>query len=319
MTDPALSIILVSWNTRDLTLACLRSLQAFPPGMPFEVIVVDNRSADGTDAAVRTGHPMARLVQAGANLGFGGGANLGASHARGEYLLFLNTDAEVQSGALDALLAFADERPAAGLWGGRTIYPDGAVNPSNCAALPGLWSHICFALGFNALFSRSRLFNPEQYGDWPRDTPGEVGMIAGCFLLVRAELFKRLGGFDRDFFMYGEDADLCVRARALGARPTFTPSATIVHRTGQSSNPGDMRSYLFGAKIELARRHQRGLGSRLSRHLVVTGVWLRYAAYTAAARIGADRSGQSEVWRSVWRRRHLWRNGAVAGALEPYR
>jgi GT2 family glycosyltransferase len=183
--------------------------------------------------------------------------------------------------------------------------------------LPTLWSVFCNAFAVCHLFPGSTFFNGESFGGWARDTVREVGMISGCFLLIERTLFECLGGFDPAFFMYGEDADLCARARQLGARPLFTPHAAVVHLGRQSDTAGKISSYLMGARIELARRLLPPYQAWLAERLVVVGVALRrliYGALCIAVRDGA-RVEKADAWRFTWNCRHLWRHGPIPEPL----
>ena len=147
----------------------------------------------------------------------------------------LNPDTLVLRGALDKLLAFAKEKPQAGIWGGRTLYADGSLNPFSCWRRLDLWALAMRATGLVSLFRESPIFNAEAYGGWRRDTVRGVDIVTGClFLTSRRADWLRLGGFDPTFVMYGDEADLCRRAQAIGARPMITPEAEIVHYAGAS-------------------------------------------------------------------------------------
>ncbi|WP_066721743.1 glycosyltransferase family 2 protein [Sphingomonas pituitosa] len=310
-----LSILLVCWNQSAATRACLARLCGAPPAAPHEIVVVDNGSADDTAAMILREFPTVRLVEAGANLGFAGGANLAARHARGDTLLFLNNDTLPLDGAIDALLAFAEARPGAGLWGGRTVREDGRVNPTESLAAPSFWGSVCVGLGLSGSFPRSRLLNPEGYGGWARDSVREVGALSGCFLMIRAPFFAALGGFDARYFLYGEDVDLNLRARALGARPCFTPAATIQHSGGASSRPEDMMTYLLSAKVELVRRHLGPVRGRLAAQVYLFGAWLRAHAFAVLGRWHPRFADRRRTWQLVWRRRRHWRNGVISRPL----
>jgi GT2 family glycosyltransferase len=309
---PRLSIIVVSYNTCEITLECLRSVRAETRTTPYELIVVDNASPDGSAEAIAREFPDVTLFARGDNLGFGGANNFAAGQARGEFLLLLNPDTVVLDGAIDRLMAFADERPAAGIWGGRTLFGDRSLNPSSCWRGMSLWGLFARGAGLSTTFPGNPLFNSDAYGGWRRDTVREVDTVSGCFLLIRRDLWERLGGFDPAFFMYGEEADLCLRARQAGARPTFTPDATIIHYGGRSETvPADKLERLMRAKMTLASKHwtpfRRSLAGLLLR--MISGS--RLIGYAAAARL-LGRRGYSEnarVWQQVWDRRGEWLKG----------
>ena len=231
----ALTVIIISYNTRDLTLAALRTLYATTQATAFRTVVLDNASTDGSADAVATTFPQVELLRSDENLGFARANNMVAAAARTEWLLLLNPDTECHAGAVDNLMAFARANPQGGIYGGRTVFPDGSLNIASCWNRITPWSVFCLATGLTAAFPRSTIFDPEAMGGWQRDTVREVDIVVGCFLLIRRDLWTRLGGFDLRYFMYGEEADLCLRARRLGFRPMITPDAEIMHLVGAAS------------------------------------------------------------------------------------
>jgi N-acetylglucosaminyl-diphospho-decaprenol L-rhamnosyltransferase len=309
---PDVSILLVTYRCRDEALACLRSIDETTAGLDVEVVVLDNASGDGTAERVAAEFPAARLIALRENLGFAGGVNRAAEEASGELLLLLNPDMEVHSGAVQALVEFARAHPEHGLVGGRTLDPDGTVNPGSCWGAPSLWSLFCFATLLSTAFKHSRFFDPESLGGWKRDTVREVDIVTGCLLLAPRALWQELGGFDTRFFMYGEDADLSLRARALGYRPAITPDAVVTHEIGVSSaTREDKLILLFRGKATLLRKHWRGLRLRLGLLLLQAGVGLR----ALLAVLGRRTDPRAAAWRQVWRERREW----LAGYPEPSR
>jgi len=299
------SVIVVSYNTRELLRECLLSLQRETDGVSYEVVVVDNASEDGSAAMVPEAFPEISLLALDTNVGFARANNLAAERARGSYLLLLNPDTVVLGGAVQRLVEFARRHPDAGVYGGRTLREDGSVDPSSCWGAPSLWSLTCFAVGLSGLFPRSRLFDPESLGRWERDSVRHVDVVAGCLLLMDGRLWRELGGFDSRFFMYGEDFDLCLRAGRLGYRPTVTPDATIVHLLGASSDSRpDRKQLVLKAKVTLMTKHWSRWRAGLGRALLVFGVSLR-AAGERVWQI-TNRGTTWGLWDEVWRRRAVW-------------
>jgi GT2 family glycosyltransferase len=301
---PLVSIIVVSYNTREMTLECLRSVFA-QTLQPFELIVVDNASSDGSATAIAAEFPHVRLMSEIENHGFAKANNMAASQASGEYLLLLNPDTVVLEGAIDRLLDFARRAPEAGIWGGRTLHADRSLNPTNCWRRMTLWSVASQVAGLSSLFRGSTLFNPEGYGGWSRDSERGVDIVTGCFFLIRREFWKQLGGFDPSYIMYGEEADLCLRARAKGARPMITPEAQIVHYAGASETVrSDKMVRLLRAKVLLIRRHfprwQRPAGLMLFRLWPLSRYWATRAL---------GRRMAAQTWGEIWRRRPEWWHG----------
>ena len=262
-----MSIIVVSFNTRELTMACLKSVLAETRGTTYELIVVDNNSADSSAAAISSEFPTVRLATPGTNVGFAAANNLAAKDARGEFLLLLNPDTVILDHAITRLIAFARQYPEAQIWGGRTLFADRTLNPASCFRRMTPWNQFCASIGLRALFKNSPIFSSELYGGWSRDRVREVDIVSGCFFLIKRSLWDRLGGFDPAYFMYGEEADLCLRARTFGARPVVTPEATIIHyggaseavRARQARAPIDGESDV--GKASLAFRHIGGSAS----------------------------------------------------------
>ncbi len=308
-----LSILIVSYNTRAMTLACLDSL---PVDAGYEIIVVDNASTDGSADAIAA-HPLAPiLIASRENLGFARANNLAASHARGEVLLLLNPDTVVKPGAIGRLAAFAEARPEAGIWGGRTVFADGSLNATSSFGDMTVWSLFCRALGLSALASSSQWLNGETYGRWQRDCEREVDVVTGCFLLIRRELWQRLGGFDPTYFMYGEEVDLCIRARKLGARPRVTPDAEIVHYGGASEKTRAGRAVkVLTAKSTLIRRHWPLPLVRLGLLLLLAWPAGRWLVTEAAAWLSGRRAiiEARDAWREIVARRAEWLPGYTSG------
>lgn len=310
-TPPAgaeLTVIIVSYNTRELTLKCLETLHATTTGVSFHTVVLDNASADGSAEAIAAAYPQVELIASTENLGFARANNLVAAQARTPWLLLLNPDTEVYEGAVETLLTFSKAHPEAGITGGRTYFPDGRLNPLSCQGPITLWSSVTRALGLSSLFRTSAFFNPEAYGDWPRDTVREVDTIVGCFLMAPKPLWDELGGFDLRYFMYGEDSDLCLRARRLGYRPMICPDARIMHLVGASSSLR-VNKMVMVAKSRTSLIHDHWPAWKVP--LGVGAMWLWGALRMAAARSlallpGPAHKARAESWAEIWARRREW-------------
>lgn len=308
--DPSVSIVVVSYNTRRMTLDCLKSIETEARTTPYEVIVFDNASTDGSAEAVATDFPHLRLIASDVNVGFARANNLAAAEARGRYLLLLNPDTVVLDGAVDRLFAFAQARPEARIWGGRTLFGDGTLNATSCFRQMNLWSLACRVSGVSTLAPGSEWLNPEPYGRWDRGAEREVEIVTGCFLLIERSLWDQLGGFDERFVMFAEEADLCHRARALGARPRVTPDVTIIHYGGASEKSHAERMIrLFRAKMTLIEKQWRGPARPLGQALFLLLPWTRKVATAVLAATSGRAAEAHETWRAVWDRRDEWRFG----------
>lgn len=305
--EPELSVIIVNWNTRDMTIACLESLYRETDGTSFEVLLIDNGSHDGSADAIAARFPDVRLLRESANHGFAKANNIAAKLARGRKLLLLNSDTVVLNHAVDTLAAFAARTPQARIWGGRTVYGDGSLNIGSAWGRQTVWSAFCFASGLSLLLSRFSLFDPEAMRGWDRGSERDVDIVSGCFLMIDRSLWEDLGGFDQDFFMYAEEADLCLRAKAQGARPRVTPEATIVHYGGASATSTSQAvRRVLRAKVALARKHMRPLPARLVHLLFLFAAALRRSAYALLSAVTGKGREQAKVWDAVWRDRHTW-------------
>lgn len=299
-----LSVVIVSFNTRDATLECIDSVLMHSPE-ETEIVVVDNGSTDGSVLAIQQRHPSVIVDEAGQNLGFAKGVNRGVAQSAGEYVVLLNPDTIVYEGSFEKLLAFAKEHPAYGVYGGRTLRRDGSVDKSSCWGAPTLWSLACFALGLSTAFKGSRIFDPESLGHWQRDTVREVPIVTGCLLLMRRSQWDAVGGMDEVFFLYGEDAEFSIRAKRFGLRPVVVPDAVILHDVGGSTpNSGKKMSMVMAGKTTMLRRSWSNRRAHLGIAMLKTGVWLR----SALERM----TGRSGTWSAVWARRADWVPGYPA-------
>ncbi len=302
------AIVIVTYNSEGQIRECLESVFGQRKNITQQVIVVDNESRDGTVALIRSEFPDVQLILPGENLGFAKGVNLGAGKADADFVLLLNPDTVILDHAVDVIVEFARAHPSHGLYGGRTLKPDGSLEPSSCWGVPTLWSMALFALGITTLASKNRWLDPESLGSWQRDSVREVGVITGCFLLTPLDIWKQLRGLDERYFMYGEDVDFAMRAKAAGRRPVICPDATLVHEVGQSSDtPVHKMLLLYRGKASLVRTHWKGPARKFGIFLLAAGTALRASAANVIA-LGrkTDTAGR---WQTLWQKRNEWLPG----------
>lgn len=319
-TDPSrprsrsVSVIVVSYETRDLTCEAIASMQRHAGGSVTEFVVLDNASTDGSADAVAERFPEARVIRSEENLGFARGVNEAARHATGEYLLLLNPDTVVQDDVVAQLLDFADRRPDGGLWGGLAVDDDGTPNATSALGAPSPLTYALFGAGLSAAFRRNTVLNPEMLQCRVGDPDREVGVVTGCLLLVRRDTWEALGGFDERYFMYGEDVDLSLRARRAGLHPMISPSIVITHFVGASSRVrADKRLIVLKGKATIAREHFSPLGARVALGALAAGVGLRAAAHSAVARLRPGAGDPS--WATVYRQRGEWLPGYTSAPV----
>ena len=302
--DIEVSIILVTYGAREMTLVCLKSLAAEADSLRSEVIVVDNASPDALGDEIASLYPEFRVLPQIANLGFAAAANLGADHARGRYLLFLNPDTELSGGVLARLPERARRNSGTGLWGVRTYFANGEENPTSCRRRPTLWRLLCSGLGFDTRFARSALFCGMAYTRLGSNGERTVDVICGACLLVERTVWDRLGGFSPAFFMYGEDDDFSLRARQIGQSPWLALDLGIVHHgSGTESEQEKKLCQILAARSLTIRGHFAAPSRHIGRALLLLRPFL-----------GKYFSGPElrPLWRAVWATRRRWLSGRFA-------
>jgi hypothetical protein len=306
---PELTVIMVSYNTRELTLIALETLLANAGDVSMDIVLWDNASSDGSADAVAERFPTeVKLVRSAENLGFAAANNAAAAEARTPWLLLLNPDTETHPRAVENLLTFAKAHPEAGIVGGRTVFPDGSLNIASCWNRMTIWSLFSRAIGLSRAFPNSLLFNPEAIGGWRRDSVRQVDIVVGCLLMISKQVWDELGGFHEKYFMFGEEADLCLRAGKLGYRPMITPDAQIVHHVGASYAESENRIIkVLKGRVTLIRDHWSVLARPFGLGLLLTWAAIRQSVERAKS---TGRAGAAATtWRSVWRRRSEWLAG----------
>lgn len=234
--DLALSLIVLSWNTREITIACLESIINNPPDVPWELIVIDNASSDGSADAIEgalRSNPQVRLVRNRFNLGFTGGNNQGMEMSRGRIVGLLNSDTLIPPNALGELYKYLVEHEDVGVVGPKLTHEDGSPTTS-FGYFPTAWSVFTGAFLPGWMWGTQR----RALGVVPDETlsdPMEVDYVSGAAFFVRREVIDRVGAFDADtFFAYYEETDWCLRIRRAGWKIVFHPNISVVHLEGKS-------------------------------------------------------------------------------------
>jgi hypothetical protein len=270
MDAPDVSVIVVSWRTRELTLACLAALEADAARreVSAETILVDNGSADGTVETVRREHPAVAVIASERNLGFAAGCNLGTARARGRHVLLLNPDAVVAPGTLAALVGFLDAAPRAGAAGCRLVSPSGEAQFS-CGRFLTPFNQFAETLGLARLVRAAAL--RRSYTDRELDADAvEVDWVVGACLAVRRAALDEVGGLDERFFMYSEDEDLCYRLRAADWSVYLLPRVAVTHVGGGSAAQAfdRMRAAARASQTAFIRKHHGAAYAALFRALM---------------------------------------------------
>lgn len=244
-----LSIIIVNWNTKDLLRNCLVSIYRYPPDRDFEVIVVDNASSDGSQIMVEREFPSVRLVKNSNNMGFSKANNQAIMLAKGEYVLLLNSDAEVLQGSIQALVSFLDDHRDVAIVGCRLVNADG-VPEESCGRVPSIVA--VSATKLRRFGIKLRLLDKLASHILPAQTT-EVDWVTGACLMAHRAHLLQVGGFDENIFMYFEDIDLCYRVKKLG-KVVFFPGAEVIHLKGASAT-GASNSIYRESQMYFYKKH----------------------------------------------------------------
>lgn len=244
MRNIDVSIIIVNFNTKNLTVACLNSVIKHTKGVVYEVIVIDNASTDGSFEEIQKiakKHKNIHLVKSSKNLGFGGGNNLGMERARGRYILLLNSDTKLHEDSISKMIEWMDEHNMAGVATCKLTNPDGSTQATG-GSLPSLFKIFSWSLFLDDLPVWSKIFG-SYHPHAPRSIFGsgyynkihQQGWVTGAFMLIRHEAYISVGGFDSKFFMYTEDVEYSFRIRCQGWQIWYVPITSILHIGGASS------------------------------------------------------------------------------------
>lgn len=234
MNAPVLSVVVLSWNTRDLTLRCLQALFAETPRHRREVIVVDNGSTDGSAAAIAAAWPQVTLLRNPDNRLYAAGNNQGVAAAAGEFVCTLNSDTEVRPGALDALVDFLRAHPDHGAVAPKLVDPDGSVQHA-CQRFPTLATALCFDSWWGTFWPGSRVQARYLMRDFDHLQSRDVDQPPGACFLMRTAEWRALGGFDERLSLFYNDVDLCRRLRRARRAIHYLATAEVMHHRGAST------------------------------------------------------------------------------------
>lgn len=246
-----LSIIIVNYNVKEFLQNLLHSIDKAAKEIRHEVIIVDNASDDGSVEFLQKNFPSIKLIANKTNAGFGKANNQGMEIAGGKYILLLNPDTLLSEDTLKEMLNFLEATPGAGMAGCKILNPDGTLQLACRRSFPGPWTSFCKVTGLSTLFPKSKLFARYNLTFLDENQTYEVDAISGSFMMLKKEVYEKIGGFDEDFFMYGEDLDLCYRIQKAGYKVYYLHSTQIIHYKGESTR----RSSLDETKIFYEAMH----------------------------------------------------------------
>ena len=228
-----LSIIIVNFNTKDITQACLNSIKKYAKGVVYEIILVDNGSTDGSIEAFKK-YSDVHVIANENNLGFAKANNQGIKIAKGNYILLLNSDTEIQEDSIGTMVRFMDGHPKAGASTCRLLLPSGQMDPACHRGFPTPWASLTYLAGLEKIFPTVGLFAGYHQGYKNMSIPHQVDCISGAFFLVRREATKQVGLLNEDYFMYAEDIDWAYRLKQAGWEIWFNPETSVLHKKKQS-------------------------------------------------------------------------------------
>jgi GT2 family glycosyltransferase len=229
-----LSIIIVNWNSKEYLRRCIASVLEKPPGVEFEIVVIDGASFDGCDKMLHELYPQVRFIQSYENLGFAKANNQAFQASSGNAICFLNPDTEVLGAALETMYHYLRTLPRAGAVGCKLLNSDGTLETSCIRSFPTIVNQVLEVEALRKRYRYSRLWGmaPLFNGD---KSPSEVDAISGACLMMRRSVFEDVALFSTDYFMYSEDIDLCFKVKRSGWKNYYVPSAAVVHHVGGST------------------------------------------------------------------------------------
>ena len=281
-----LSIIIVSWNVRDLLRTCLQSIAVEAHSGPdgevnrvgswaVEILVVDNASTDGSAEMVRRQFPQVHLIANEENRGFTAANNQGLSRSQGRYLLLLNPDTEIVGDALVTMLRYMEANPEIGALGPKLVNPDGSIQPSR-RRFPTFATALVESTVVQEWWQDNRILRRYYMTGTPDDTIQEVDWVVGACLLVRRQVYEQAGGLDEGFFMYSEELDWCRRIKSAGWEIAYLPTAAVIHHEGKSSEQVVPARHIYfqGSKVRYFRKHHGAFQAEVLRwFLLITYVY----------------------------------------------
>jgi GT2 family glycosyltransferase len=285
------SIIILNYNTCELTLNAIQSVYDSQTTSSYEIIVVDNHSSDASVTEIKRRYPDVRLIENLRNDGFSKGNNIGIKLATGRYILLLNSDTIMGFDSLQTMIAFMDQNVPVGAAGCKIVLPDGSLDKACKRGFPTPSASFYYAFGFSKLFPKVARFNQYQLGYLDPNQDYPVDCLVGAFMMVRKQAIDQVGMLDEDFFMYGEDIDWCYRIKKGGWQIHYYPYTQIVHHKGASSRrkPFKIIFEFHRAMYLFHRKHYQQKYNIAVNGLVYLGIALKFIVSLVLNRFGSVR------------------------------
>lgn len=252
-----LSVIIVNYNVKEFLQNLLHSIEKASFNLTKEIIIVDNASDDGSVEFIKEKFPNVKLIVNKKNLGFGKANNIGLKEAKGKYILLINPDALVAEDTFEKMIEFFKSKADAGLAGCKILNPDGTLQLACRRSFPGPWTSFTKVTGLSSLFPKSKLFARYNLTYLDENLTYEVDAISGSFMMMKREVYEKVGGFDEQFFMYGEDLDLCYRIQKAGYKVYYYHETQIIHYKGESTKRSsfDETKVFYNAMDLFVKKH----------------------------------------------------------------
>ena len=252
-----LTIIIVNYNVKEFLQNLIHSIEKASSNLTKEIIVIDNASDDGSVEIIKEKFPSIKIIENKLNVGFGKANNQGLAIAKGDYILFINPDSVVSEDTFDKMILFFKEHPNCGLAGCKILNSDGTLQLPCRRSFPGPWTSFTKVTGLSNLFPKSKIFARYNLTYLDENQTYEVDAVSGSFMMIRKEVYDKIGGFDEQFFMYGEDLDLCYRVQQSGYKVYYVHNTQVIHYKGEStkrSNLDETRLF-YDAMHKFVKKH----------------------------------------------------------------
>ncbi len=279
------SVIIVNYNVKLLLEQCLISVGKALQGLDAEIWVVDNNSTDGSKEYFSGRFPAVNFIWLTENVGYAKANNIALDKATGKYILFLNPDTIVAEDAIVKPLYFLDHQVITGALGIKMFDGNGNYLKESKRGMPSLWNTFCKMFGLTAAFPKSKLLAGYYMGQLNENENNEVDVLCGAYLLVKKEVLDKVGSFDEQFFMYGEDIDLSYRIKLSGYKNYYFAETSIVHYKGESTKAGDLNyiKYFYGSMNIFVKKHYSSGSYRLFSVFIHVAIWLRAIPLTVGS------------------------------------
>lgn len=277
--NPLISVIVVNYKVPEEICQLMRSLRSADGYDKAEVIVVDNASQDNSKKIVTEEFPEVQWISLKKNIGFGKACNVAAKKSNGEYFLFINPDTLVSQDTLTKSVSFMENNPTVGVMGPKIIDGDGNFQKQCRRSFPTPMRSFAYMLRLNKIFPNVKAFSKYDMSDKDPDESMEVDAISGSYMFFRADLYRKIGGFDKDFFMYGEDLDICVQCKLAGYSVWYNPEIQIIHFKGKSSSKNQIQARIafYDAMIIFSRKYRDSYGTFFPTWLLTLGIVIQGA------------------------------------------